>query len=153
MWNSSMLFLSTPNASYSYRFSISQLPPRDVGSAVLLVQMVVVITTLFPVPPCRHPIPGNITAYGITFWTALCQEFPIMVRKTGDCSVFHCPGTQILCVISVFQMLSVRHRHGSLLLKCIIRKYLCSLCPGCFQQISLQVITVCGFLFFRKAAD
>ena len=52
---------------------------RDVGSAVLLVQMIVVVTVLFPVPPCRHPIPGNITAYSIAVWTALCEEFPVMV--------------------------------------------------------------------------
>ena len=52
---------------------------RDVGSAVLLVQMVVVITTLFPVSACCYSVARNITAYGITFWTALCQEFPVMV--------------------------------------------------------------------------
>ena len=51
----------------------------DVRGAVLLIQMVVVVTVLFPVPPCRHPIPGNITAYGIAVWTALCEEFPVMV--------------------------------------------------------------------------
>lgn len=52
---------------------------RDVGSAVLLVQMVVVIATLFPVPACRYPGPGNVTVYGIAVWTALCEEFPVMV--------------------------------------------------------------------------
>ena len=52
---------------------------RDVGSAVLLVQMVVVITTLFPVPACCYSVARNVTAYGIAVWTALCEEFPVMV--------------------------------------------------------------------------
>ena len=52
---------------------------RDVGSAVLLVQMVVVIATLFPIPACRHSVARNIAAYGIAVWTALCEEFPVMV--------------------------------------------------------------------------
>ena len=51
----------------------------DVCGAILLIQMIVVVTILFPVPPCRHPIPGNITAYGIAVWTAPCEEFPVMV--------------------------------------------------------------------------
>lgn len=52
---------------------------RDVGSAVLLIQMIVVITTLFPVPACCYSVARNIAAYGIAVWTALCQEFPVMV--------------------------------------------------------------------------
>ena len=52
---------------------------RDVGSAVLLVQMVVVITTLFSVPACCHSVARNIAAYGIAVWAALCEEFPVMV--------------------------------------------------------------------------
>lgn len=51
----------------------------DVRGAVLLIQMIVVVTVLFPVPAYCYSVARNIAAYGIAFWTALCQEFPVMV--------------------------------------------------------------------------
>ena len=53
--------------------------PSNISRAVLLIQMIGVISLLFSVPPCRHAIAQNISAYRIAVWTALGKKLPIII--------------------------------------------------------------------------